>query len=425
MLDLAILGLLEEQDLHGYEIRRQLRDELGLLANISFGSLYPALTRLERPARSSPPRPPGPATRPPPAGPADRLAQRRAGRAAGPRATPPPAPAGGTKVYRITDDGPAAVRQLLGATSRPAPTTPAASGCGWPSPATSPPRPGWPCSSAAGPSWSSASAEAERRRAASASTSTPARWSSTRADGTEHDIAWLDRLIESERTRPYASAERTSRRTPIGHDRTHRRRQSMSSIRVAIAGVGNCASSLIQGVSTTATPIPATIVPGLMHVELGGYHVRDLEFVAAFDVDAAKVGTDLGKAIFAGQNNTIRFAEVGELGVTVQRGPTLDGLGKYYRETVEESPAEPVDVAAGPARRPGRRAGQLPAGRLRAGPALLRPGLPRRRRGLRQRHPRLHRLGPGVGPQVPRRRRPDRGRRHQEPGRARPSSTAS
>ena len=88
-----------------------------------------------------------------------------------------------------------------------------------------------------------------------------------------------------------------------------------------------------------------------MHVVLGGYHVRDLEFVAAFDVDAAKVGTDLGKAIFAGQNNTIRFAAVGELGVTVQRGPTLDGFGKYYRETVEESPAEPVDVVAALRRR--------------------------------------------------------------------------
>ena len=83
-----------------------------------------------------------------------------------------------------------------------------------------------------------------------------------------------------------------------------------------------------------------------MHVMLGDYHVHDLEFVAAFDVDAAKVGTDLGKAIFAGQNNTIRFAGVGELGVTVERGPTLDGLGRYYRETVEESPAEAVDVVA-------------------------------------------------------------------------------
>src|SRR5436853_7890218 len=83
-----------------------------------------------------------------------------------------------------------------------------------------------------------------------------------------------------------------------------------------------------------------------MHVVLGGYHVRDDEVVAAFDVDAAKVGLDVGKAIFSGQNNTIRFAPVGELCVTVQRGPTFDGLGKYYRQTVDESLDEPVDVAA-------------------------------------------------------------------------------
>jgi myo-inositol-1-phosphate synthase len=120
----------------------------------------------------------------------------------------------------------------------------------------------------------------------------------------------------------------------------------MSNIRVAIAGIGNCASSLVQGVEYYRDADPAETVPGLMHVVLGDYHVGDLEFVAAFDVDAAKVGTDLGKAVFAGQNNTIRFAGVGELGVTVERGPTLDGLGRYYRETVEESPAEAVDVVA-------------------------------------------------------------------------------
>jgi myo-inositol-1-phosphate synthase len=117
-------------------------------------------------------------------------------------------------------------------------------------------------------------------------------------------------------------------------------------IRVAIAGVGNCASSLVQGIEYYRNADPAERVPGLMHVTLGGYHVRDVEFVAAFDVDAAKVGLDIGKAIFTGQNNTIRFAPVGELGVQVLRGPTLDGLGKYYRQTIEESPAEPVDVAA-------------------------------------------------------------------------------
>src|SRR5204862_2994921 len=89
---------------------------------------------------------------------------------------------------------------------------------------------------------------------------------------------------------------------------------------------------------------PGEDVPGLMHVTLGGYHVSDVEFVAAFDVDAAKVGLDLGKAVFAGQNNTIRCAQVGQVGVQVQRGPTFEGLGKYYKETIEESPALPVDV---------------------------------------------------------------------------------
>ncbi|MEY2478515.1 MAG: myo-inositol-phosphate synthase [Actinomycetota bacterium] len=116
-------------------------------------------------------------------------------------------------------------------------------------------------------------------------------------------------------------------------------------IRVAIAGVGNCASSLVQGIEYYRDADAHDEVPGLMHVSLGGYHVGDVDFVAAFDVDAAKVGLDLGKAVFSGQNNTIKFAEVGELGVQVLRGPTFDGLGKYYRQTVEESPAEPVDVA--------------------------------------------------------------------------------
>jgi myo-inositol-1-phosphate synthase len=116
-------------------------------------------------------------------------------------------------------------------------------------------------------------------------------------------------------------------------------------IRVAIAGVGNCSSSLIQGVEYYRNADPDESVPGLMHVVLGGYHVGDVDFVAAFDVDDTKVGEDLGKAIFKGHNNTIRFAEVPALGITVQRGPTLDGWGKYYRESCEESPLPAVDVA--------------------------------------------------------------------------------
>ncbi|OFW62804.1 MAG: inositol-3-phosphate synthase [Actinobacteria bacterium RBG_16_67_15] len=118
----------------------------------------------------------------------------------------------------------------------------------------------------------------------------------------------------------------------------------MAKVKVAIAGVGNCANSLIQGVTYYADADPNARVPGLMHVDLGGYHVRDIEFVAAFDVDAAKVGIDLSKAMWASMNDTFRFADVPELGVEVLRGPTLDGLGKYYRLTVEESAEEPVDV---------------------------------------------------------------------------------
>ena len=102
----------------------------------------------------------------------------------------------------------------------------------------------------------------------------------------------------------------------------------------------------MQGIEYYRKADPSETVPGLMHVELGGYHVADTEIVAAFDVDAAKVGLDVSKAIFAGQNNTIRFADVPALGLSVQRGPTLDGLGRYYRQVLEESPAEPVDVAA-------------------------------------------------------------------------------
>lgn len=120
----------------------------------------------------------------------------------------------------------------------------------------------------------------------------------------------------------------------------------MTSIRVAIVGVGNCASSLVQGVHYYRDADPAGTVPGLMHVQFGDYHVSSLEFVAAFDVDAKKVGFDLSEAISASENNTIKIADVPPLGVPVLRGPTLDGLGDYYRATIEESPVEAVDVVA-------------------------------------------------------------------------------
>jgi len=120
----------------------------------------------------------------------------------------------------------------------------------------------------------------------------------------------------------------------------------MGTVRVAVVGVGNCAASLVQGVHYYRdTPADAR-VPGLMHVQFGDYHVSDVEFVAAFDVDAKKVGQDLSEAIVASENNTIKICDVPPTGITVQRGVTLDGLGKYYRETITESDAEPVDVVA-------------------------------------------------------------------------------
>ena len=120
----------------------------------------------------------------------------------------------------------------------------------------------------------------------------------------------------------------------------------MGSVRVAIVGVGNCASSLVQGVEYYKDADPDSRVPGLMHVRFGPYHVRDIEFVAAFDVDAKKVGRDIAEAIVASENNTIKICDVPPTGVTVQRGPTMDGLGEYYQEIITESDEQPVDVAA-------------------------------------------------------------------------------
>jgi myo-inositol-1-phosphate synthase len=117
-------------------------------------------------------------------------------------------------------------------------------------------------------------------------------------------------------------------------------------VRVAVVGVGNCAASLVQGVHYYRDADPAARVPGLMHVQFGDYHVRDLEFVAAFDVDAKKVGRDLSEAIVASENNTIKICDVPPLGVTVQRGHTMDGLGEFYRDAITESDEQPVDVVA-------------------------------------------------------------------------------
>src|SRR6476620_12344174 len=114
--------------------------------------------------------------------------------------------------------------------------------------------------------------------------------------------------------------------------RSQMRSNTMGSVRVAIVGVGNCAASLVQGVHYYTDADPAETIPGLMHVEFGQYHVGDVEFVAAFDVDGKKVGVDLCDAILASENNTIKIADVPPTGVTVQRGHTLDGLGTSYLE---------------------------------------------------------------------------------------------
>ena len=115
-------------------------------------------------------------------------------------------------------------------------------------------------------------------------------------------------------------------------------------VRVALIGVGNCANSLVQGVEYYKDASPEDLVPGLMHVDLGGYHVRDVEFTAAFDVTSDKVGKDLSEAIWAHPNNTIKFSEVPKTGITVSRGMTHDGLGKYLSEIVTKAPGPTDDV---------------------------------------------------------------------------------
>jgi myo-inositol-1-phosphate synthase len=122
-------------------------------------------------------------------------------------------------------------------------------------------------------------------------------------------------------------------------------RYQQDKVRVAIVGVGNCASAFVQGVEYYRNADPSQDVPGLMHVDLGGYHISDIEFTAAFDIDSTKVGKDLGQAIHAGQNNTIQFAKVPEkLGVPVHRGMTHDGLGKYLKQKIEKAPGETADI---------------------------------------------------------------------------------
>ncbi len=328
VIELAVLGLLQDQDLHGYELRKRLTALVGLRGAISFGSLYPALGRLEAVGavkaveandreRTIPMT--GSLT-----GEANAyLARRRApvGRAGRAR-----------KVYGISEHGRELLVTLLEDPATDDKTFPLKVAlCAALSPARR-------------------LELFERRRSGLATQLATARagrrHNPERVDGylrslprARHpDHRTRDRLARRlDRRRARAPPGRRPGHQPGGHNRM--------TIRLAIAGVGNCSSSLVQGLEYYRDADPSEQVPGLMHVALGGYHVHDIEVVAAFDVDATKVGLDVGKAIFSGQNNTIRFAPVGDLGVTVQRGPTLDGLGKYYRATIEESLAEPVDIA--------------------------------------------------------------------------------
>jgi myo-inositol-1-phosphate synthase len=121
-------------------------------------------------------------------------------------------------------------------------------------------------------------------------------------------------------------------------------KQQTDKVRVGIVGVGNCASSFVQGLAHYADARANEPLPGLMNVELGGYHIRDIEIASAFDISAAKVGRDVAEAIYAEPNNTFRFAEAKPTGITVRRGPTMDGLGRYLRDDIEESDQPPVDV---------------------------------------------------------------------------------
>ena len=121
-------------------------------------------------------------------------------------------------------------------------------------------------------------------------------------------------------------------------------RYQTEKVRVAIVGVGNCANSFVQGVEYYKDANPKESVPGLMHVDLGGYHVGDVKFSAAFDIDADKVGKDLSQAIWSGQNNTLKFADVPALGVEVNRGMTHDGLGKYLKQKIKKAPGETADI---------------------------------------------------------------------------------
>lgn len=354
ILEFAVLGLLRESPMHGYELRKRLNTSLGVFRAFSYGTLYPCLKTLvangwliEEPGNT----------------PEDALAAPLAGRRA-------------KIVYRLTAEGKEHFEELLSQTGPDAYED--------------------EHFAARFAFFGQTSRDVRMRVLEGRRSRLEERLEKMRAslartrerlddytlelqrhgmESVEREVRWLNELIESERAGrdlkgsasggPLSRTPHLDRRAacPVpgtprdGYARRnhHVSAQSgphshtqgatgMGSVRVAIVGVGNCAASLVQGVEYYKDADPASKVPGLMHVQFGGYHVGDVEFVAAFDVDAKKVGLDLSDAIGASENNTIKICDVPNKGVTVQRGHTLDGLGKYYRETIEESAETPVDV---------------------------------------------------------------------------------
>ena len=323
MIDLAILGLLTEQELHGYELKKRLGELLSSRASISFGSLYPALARLEAQGcvkaveqRTTVPSAPMSGS----------LAGELAAFQARVRESGLVKAGRGKKVYGITDVGRDRLVELLS------------------DPDVSDDRAFTLRVAFARHLDPAARLEVfERRR-----TELLGRRDDLEAPRHRPPRRRLPRRAARARRRPPRQRPRLARSPD--RDRAHpihaiHGGTLMTEIRLAIAGMGNCASALVQGLSYYKDADPLDRVPGLMHVELGGYHIRDIRLVAAFDVDAEKVGLDASKALFADINNTIKFAEVPHLGVEVLRGPTMDGFGEFYRQVAEESPAEPIDVA--------------------------------------------------------------------------------
>ena len=189
-----------------------------------------------------------------------------------------------------------------------------------------------------------------------------------------------------------------------GNGSTNGKARGKDKVRVAIVGVGNCANSLVQGVQYYKDAPDDQFVPGLMHVNLGGYHISDIEFTAAFDVTTDKVGKDLADAIWAHPNDTIKFADVPKTGITVNRGMTHDGLGKYISEVVTKAPGETDDIVGILRETQDRRRRQLPPGRLRGRGEVVRRAVPRGRRRARQLHAGLHRPRGATGRSGSRRR---------------------